>query len=271
VALDAATVVAATFVQDSVTNIVLAAAILPESRSVEIGATATVFATIVNAGPGDAAACGIAPQTSVPAAFLYQTTDPTTNALSGTANTPANIALGASQSFLIALTPTAAFAPTDVAFNFACANASAAPIISGVNTLELSASTTPVPDIVALAASSDPGYVDIPSATGMGVFAVATANLGSAAPITVVATTGTSLLPMTLQVCQSDPTSGTCLQPPSSAVTTTIAANATPTFNVFVASIATLSASPGTNRVFVTFTDAGGVLRGETSVAVRPQ
>jgi hypothetical protein len=76
---------------------------------------------------------------------------------------------------------------------------------------------------------------------------------------------------MMFQVCQSDPTSGTCLQPPSSAVTTTIATNATPTFNVFVASIAALSASLGTNRVFVTFTDAGSVVRGETSVAARTQ
>ena len=271
VTMSVAVSVTATFVQNSATNIVLAAAVLPASRSVEVGATATAFATIVNAGPGDATACGIAPQTSVPASFLYQTTDPTTNALNGSVNIPANIAQGASQSFLIALTPTAAFAPTDIAFNFACANASTAAVLSGVNTLELSASTTPVPDIVALAASSDPGYVDIPSATGMGAFAVATVNLGSTAPITVVANTGMSLLPVTLQVCQSDPTSGTCLQPPSSAITTTIAANATPTFNVFVASIAALTASPGTNRVFVTFTDAGGVLRGETSVAVRTQ
>jgi hypothetical protein len=37
--------------------------------------------------------------------------------------------------------------------------------LTGVNTLNLSASTTPVPDIVALAASNDPGYVDIPGAT----------------------------------------------------------------------------------------------------------
>jgi hypothetical protein len=30
-----------------------------------------------------------------------------------------------------------------------------------------------------------------------------------------------------------------------------------------------VSDSPGVNRVFVTFTDSGGVLRGKTSVAVR--
>jgi hypothetical protein len=28
---------------------------------------------------------------------------------------------------------------------------------------------------------------------------------------------------------------------------------------------------PGVNRIFVTFTDSGGTLRGETSVAVRTQ
>jgi hypothetical protein len=34
---------------------------------------------------------------------------------------------------------------------------------------------------------------------------------------------------------------------------------------------ASLADMPGVNRAFVLFTDAGGVLRGETSVAVRTQ
>src|SRR6202043_452496 len=121
-----------------------------------------------------ASTCAIAPQTVIPANFLFQTTDPTTNALTGTANTPVDIAQGASQSFVIALAPTAAFSPTDVDFSFACANASP--------------------------------------------------------------------------------------------VTTTIAANATPTFGIFVTGSATVADSPGINRVFVQFTDTNGVLRGETSV-----
>jgi hypothetical protein len=40
---------------------------------------------------------------------------------------------------------------------------------------------------------------------------------------------------------------------------------------VFVTGSAAVPDLPGVNRVFVTFTDAGGVLRGETSVAVRTQ
>jgi virginiamycin B lyase len=263
--------VTANFVQNTSTNIALAAAVLPLSRSVEVGATATAFATLIDAGPGDASTCSIAPATSVPASFTFQTTDPTTNALTGTANTPVNIAQGASQSFVIAFTPSAAFSPTNVLLTFACANASAAPQTVGIDTLNLSASSSPVPDIVALAASSDPGYVDIPGATGTGDFAVATVNLGSASQITASANTGTASLPVALTVCQTDPTSGICLAAPAANVTTTIAANATPTFGIFVTGGASVPDSPGLNRVFVQFNDANGVLRGETSVAVRTQ
>jgi hypothetical protein len=249
----------------------LEAAILPGSRSVPAGATATVFATIINAGPTAAFACEPALATTIPASFTYQTTDPTTNALTGTANTPTNIAAGQAQSFVVALTPTAAFAPTVVNFTFGCGNANPATPIVGVNTLSLSASTSPVPDIVALAASADPGYVDIPGSTGTGVFAVATVNLGIDATITAAANTGTANLPVTLALCQTNSSTGACLAPPTPTVTTDIPPNATPTFGIFVTGSAAVADMPGVNRVFVTFTDNGGVLRGETSVAVRSQ
>jgi hypothetical protein len=270
--LDAATTVTASFVANTAGNLTLVAAVLPTSRSVEIGATPTAFATMINAGPDNAATCTIAPATSVPASFLFQTTDPSTNAVTGTANTPTNIAAGQAGTFVIAFTPTAAFPPTDVAFTFTCANAPGpAASITGVNTLNLSASTTPVPDIVALAASGDPGYVDIPGATGTGVFAVATANLGIDATITAAANTGAANLPVTLLICQTDPTSGTCLASPAPTATTVIPPNATPTFGIFVTGSAPVADMPGVNRVFVTFTDSTGTLRGETSVAVRTQ
>jgi hypothetical protein len=250
----------------------LVAAVLPESRSVEVGATATAFATIINAGTTTASACSIASEnTSSPASFLYQTTNPTTNALIGTVNTPVNIPQGASQSFVIAFALSGAFGPTDVAFNFTCTNAATASVFPGINTLSLSASATPVPDIVALAASGDPGYVDIPGATGTGDFAVATINLGSTATITAAANTGGVNLTVTLTLCETNPSSGACLATPTPTVTTSIAATAAPTFGIFVTGSGTVADSPGTNRVFVAFTDSGGVLRGETSVAVRTQ
>jgi YVTN family beta-propeller protein len=267
--LNADTIVTASFVVTSA-NLTLVAAVLPTSRSVEIGTPGTAFATMINAGPADAATCTIAPATGIPASFVFQTTDPITNQLTGTANTPADIAAGQAGTFVIALTPTAAFAPTNVAFTFTCANApSPAASIIGVDTLNLSASATPVPDIVALAASADPGYVDIPGATGTGVFAVATVNLGIDATIAVTANTGMANLPITLTLCQTAPTGVICLAPPAGTVTLDIPPNATPTFGVFVAGNAFVANMPAVNRVFVTFTDSGGVLRGETSVAVR--
>jgi streptogramin lyase len=249
----------------------LVAAVLPASRSVEVGNTATAFATIINSGNTAASLCTIALTTQLPATFLYQTTNPQTNALTGSPNTPVNIAAGASQSFVIAFTPSAAFSPTNTVLGFDCSNIAGAPSVAGINTLELSASATPVPDIVALAASGDPGFVDIPGATGSGAFAVATVNLGSDATITAAANTGTANLPVTLTICQTNPQSGACLAAPAPSATTDIQPNATPTFGIFVTGSAAVANSPGVNRVFVTFTDSGGTLRGETSVAVRTQ
>jgi virginiamycin B lyase len=269
-AISANTAVSASFVQDVMTNIALYAAVLPLSRSVEVGGIpATAFATILNAGTATASTCTIAPATVVPASFAFQTTDPTTNALTGTANTPADIPAGGGQSFVIAFTPNAAFAPTNVAFTFGCANASPAALVSGIDTLVLSASTSPTPDIVALAASGDPGYVDIAGAMGTGAFAVATTNLGAGGQITVSADTGAANVPAILTLCQTNPSSGACLATPTPNVITNIAGNATPTFGIFVAGSATVPDLPAINRVFVRFTDSGGALRGETSVAVR--
>ncbi len=100
----------------------LVASVLPTSRSVEVGDTATAFATFINTGTETATDCSIAPATPVTASFLYQTTDPATNALSGTADTPVDIPGNGLQTFFIAFTPTAAFAPTDVELIFDCTN-----------------------------------------------------------------------------------------------------------------------------------------------------
>src|SRR5262249_19793047 len=96
----------------------LAAAILPSSRSVQVGTPATAFATVINPGIPTAAGVGIALNTGVPGPFAYQTTDPNTNLVTGTPNTPVNIPAGGRQTFVIALTPTQAFAPTNVSFAF---------------------------------------------------------------------------------------------------------------------------------------------------------
>jgi hypothetical protein len=250
----------------------LLAAVLPASRSVQVNATATAFATIINAGAVTATGCSIVAPTSLPVTFVYQTTDPTTNAVTGTPNTPVNIAAGASQSFVIAVTPTATITPTALSFNFLCNNASPAPINVGLNTLLFSASTSPTPDVVALGAtSSNDGIVHVPGAAGIGAFAVATVNLGSGDTITAGTNTGSATLPLAITICQTDPTSGQCLQPPATSVSTSIASNATPTFAIFAAASGAISFDPANSRLFVTFTDSTGAIRGETSVAVETQ
>jgi hypothetical protein len=253
----------------------LFAAVLPTSRSVQVGASATAFATIINNEPSPATGCQISPGTTLPASFTFQTTNPATNAVTGTANTPVDIPANAAQTFVFAFTPSAAIAPTEVRLNFFCANASAAPVVSGIDTLLLSASTTPGPDIVALAATlTNDGIVHIPGTTGMGIFSVAAVNLGAGATITVSADMGAANLPVRIALCQTDPMTGQCANPiaPTAApVVTTINANATPTFGIFVTGTSTVSFAPSLNRIFVRFTDAGGVPLGSTSVAVKPQ
>ena len=246
----------------------LAASVLPASRSVQVGTTATAFATIVNAGPGTAIACRIAPPPGLPITFVFQTTNPTTNQVTGTPNTPVNIPAGAVQTFVFALTPSAPIPPTNLVLNFSCTNTPPAPTIVGVNTLLFAASAVPVPDIVALAATpSRDGIMNLGGPAEPGVFVVAAVNMGAGGAITVSADTGGVPLPLSLAICQTVPATGVCMSPPAGNVPLQINANATPTFGVFVTAGATIPFDPATNRIFVRFQDAGGT-RGLTSVAV---
>jgi hypothetical protein len=250
----------------------LAAAILPSSRSVRVGTSATAFATVINAGSSPAVGVGISLATPLPANFAYQRTDPATNQPIGTPNTPADIPAGGAQTYVIAITPSGTFLPTDVRFSFAGANTQPVAPLTGLNTLLLSASSIPRPDIVALGATvGNTGITNIPGVSGTAAFAVATVNLGAGATITVSADTGGVLLPIILALCQTNPATGQCLVPPVTGGTTTIAANATPTFGIFVQGTGTVPFDPAKNRIFVRFKDDGGTTRGSTSVAVQTQ
>ena len=253
-------------------SVALQAAVLPASRSVQVGATATVFATVINGGTTSGTSCGIAPVTSVPATFRYQTTNASNNGLTGSPNTPVTIPAGKSQSFLLSFATTAAFAPTQVSLGFTCSNGSPAPTDPGIDTLLLSASTQAVPDIIVLAATaSGNGILDIPGTGGTGAFAIATDDAGSGGTLTVDADTNGTSLPLALSICQTDPSSGACKAAPSSSVNVAYGSNATPTFAIFAKASGSIALSPAVNRVFVTFKDSTGAIRGQTSVAVQTQ
>jgi hypothetical protein len=247
----------------------MVASILPGSRSAVVNSPVTAFATIINPGSIPLTGCGIAPTTSVPAAFLYQTTDSTTNALIGTPNTPVGLGAGASQSFVIAFTPTQALAATEISFDFSCDGAGVATEIPGVNTFILSASATPVADIIALAASATPGQVVLSG--GAGAYAVATANVGVDGTVEVSADTGGVSLPVTLSICETDPVTSACINPATPTATpfdVTIGAGETPTFAVFIGSATPIAFDPAVNRVFFKVRNQGGEVVASTSVAV---
>src|SRR5262245_1745798 len=247
----------------------LVSAALPSSRSVQVGSTATAFATIINAGSTMATGCGISVLTGIAASFSYQATGPANQPVANP-NTPVNIGAGAAQSFVISLTPMAVLASTDVQFIFDCNNTNPAPINVGLNTLLFSASATPVPDIVALAAASG-GIANISGASGAGAFAVATVNVGATGTITATADTGTAALPVILNLCETSPATGQCISGIGPSVVTQIDGGETPTFGIFVQGNGNVSFDPAANRIFVRFKDGGGVTRGSTSVAVRTQ
>jgi hypothetical protein len=207
----------------------------------------------------------------VPATLSYRATDATTNQVIGLLSTPVSIGAGAGQNFVFGLTPTGEILPTDVQLSLACGGTSA-PVLPGINTLLLSASIPPVPDIVALAATvGNTGIVNIPGSSGVGIFAVATVNVGVGSAITASADTGAASLPVTVSLCRSNPATSECLAAPTSTVTTSVAANETPTFAIFITGASTIGNDPANNRIFVRFRDASGVTRGSTSVAVKTQ
>jgi hypothetical protein len=245
------------------------AALLPESRSVQTGTLATVYATIANAGPGTATGCAIMPLTASASAFLYQQTDPSTNVPIGMANTPADIAAGGAQTYIFALTPAAPIAPTDFVLGFKCTNTLLAPITDGVNTLLFSASTVAPPDIIALEATVTPDATEhVPGPLpNTGPFAVNTINIGVASMITAAADTGSTNLPqLVLSICQT--ALGACLAAPAPSVTLQVNHNDTPAFAIFAGALMPIPFDPANNRVYVRFKDQNALNRGQTSVAV---
>ena len=248
----------------------LVASIAPSSRSVQLGTTATLFATMINAAPAALGNCRVELPASAPAGLDlgYQTTDPATNLPNGTPNTPVTLgASGGSQSFLLSLTGSTAFNAPGLPIDFTCDGTMPAATVPGVNTIDLAMSTAPVPDIVTLAATpSQDGILHI---AGSGAFAVATSNAGADAPITAVLDDNGAGLPIVTGICQTDPASGQCLAPLGASVTLAdFAAGATPTFSVFVTANSAIPFDPAASRLFIRFLDAAGGEHGAASVAL---
>jgi hypothetical protein len=247
----------------------LVAAVLPSSRSVFVGGSAAVFATVINGGQQLATGCSISlPIGSIPGKFGYTLVGADWDWV----GEPIDIPAGEARHFIVIATASGPFPPTEVPVTFVCANTAPAPIFPGVNTFLLTASITPVADIVAVAkTATDNGIAALPGPFGLertGVFTVATVNMGAGDTLTVSADTGSAILPVSTFICQTDPKTSVCLSPPGGTVSTTVLSNDRPTFGVFLTATRDVPFIPQTNRVHVRFKDSGGVTRGATSVAV---
>jgi phospholipase/lecithinase/hemolysin len=251
----------------------LFAAVLPTSRSVQVGNPATVFATIVNSSNATVNGCQFWPISDVPGRFMYQTTDPATNQLTGTPNTPTSILAGKNQTFLLAFNPaTAGYAPTNVQFVYVCTNTAAVVPIDGINSLLLTFSSTPVPDMIAVGLTpSGDGFSHTGGNQGTGLFAIASSNIGASGQLTAQVVLSQASMPLTATVCQTNPNNGQCMSTPAASVTTTINQGQNTTWSAFLQARGPIAADPANNRVYFEFVDSNGVVRGSTSTAVTTQ
>ena len=246
---------------------IIASALLPSSRSTQVGQTVTVFASILNSGSSILSDCSIAPITTIPATFSYQATDEM-NAPIGVQNMPIDIPAGTTQNFIVSFTPTIPFETTEVALNYSCINAGSAINVIGLNSLLLSAEAMAVPDIVALTSVVDlQATIDERVST---LFAVASANVGETDQITIRVDDGGKGLPLFFNTCQTDNT-GACSSFINFETTINYTAGTTASFAIFVLARGPIENDPANNRIFIRFTDSSGIVRGATSTAVRTQ
>ena len=245
----------------------LVAAVLPTSRSAQVGDPITAFATLINTSATTGENCSIAPLAPLSSSFQFFTTDPTTNAIASLANRVVDIPAGEATSFLVSMEPQAVFSAREVQLRFGCENLGAATVVDGLNTLLLSASTVSVPDVVALAATASADGVMRASPEGAGAFSVASVNLGASGNLRVSAESTNTSLPVSISLCPTN-NLGSCTQPAAESVELSIAGGSTPTFAVFVQIGEITAFNPETTRVRVRFTDVNGEVRGATSVAI---
>jgi len=258
------------------------AAILPAARSMVFGASpVTVFASVANSQQNPLVDCRIEPRAGFPVTLNYQRTD-TNNTAYGPINQVFALGPGTTVSFVLGMTATRPFDGRLLYPRIYCANGEVAPS-PGVNSIFLSASTTPTPDILSISATpSGDGVIRVQTPGGRRFMSAAAVNIGAGdsapdgvdgasaneATITVTADTGASVLPLEVTVCETG-TDGRCLEPADGEVTSQIGDSAK-TFAVFVQASpdAGIAFDPGNSRVYLRFRDSAGVVRSVTSAAV---
>lgn len=259
----------------------IVAATLPGARSGYVGGPVlTAYMTVISRATTPAQDCRIAAAGGAPFAFSYQVLDGS-NQPTGPADPRFDLGNGQSMSFVLVMAPQTATSASGYAFQpqIACDNADLASI-PGVNTVLVSIDNAPVPDILSIGATvSGDGVVRIPSSGNrISFMSAAAVNIGAGdgsagageATVTVSVDTGAAILPVTLEVCETN-ASGSCTTPRGQASLSTVFSGSTArTFAVFVRANegANVPFDPANARVYLRFTDATGTLRSVTSAAI---
>ncbi|VVB93135.1 Carboxypeptidase regulatory-like domain protein [uncultured archaeon] len=238
---------------------ILVSSITPNSRNAQVGTPVTLFMSVINGGTATATNVSIAQASGLPVNVSYTPWNGT--AFTGPANTPVNIAAGGTANFVLAINATSAFSSSSLTFNVSGTNAAAAPI-SGVNTLTISASATPLPDIIMISTTLNVSTA-VSTATS---FAIATSNVGATATgVSLNVVVPSSITGLAYQVNQTNATTGAIIGP---ATGLTINAGAQPTFAVFLQPTQPIAFDPTNNRITLQLVDGTGRIVGAQSVAI---
>ena len=254
----------------SVVASTIAASALPDAFAVQIDTTASVFATMINATASALENCRVALAEPAGSGLLFgfQQTNSSTNVPIGSVDAPVTIPAKGMASFILTFGSISPETVPDLPLEYSC-DGSVAPLSqAGISSVDLTISTTPIANMVAIEeTAAKNGILTVP-VNGANAFAVATANAGKASgTMTVEADTGGTDLPLALSLCQTNPKTAACLAPPTGSLTLTIAEGAEPTFSVFAVASGSIALAPATNRIFLRF-KIDGVEVGATSVAV---
>jgi hypothetical protein len=238
----------------------LVSSITPNSRNAQLGTPVTLFMSVVNYGTGAATGVSIkqASVSSLPVTVSYQQWDGT--ALIGSADTPADIAAGATANYVLTIKATSAFTTSSLKFNVSGTNVEEAPI-SAVNTLTIAASATPYADVIMMSTNMNISA----GINNWEDLAVATTNVGAnATGVSFNVVVPSSITGLITQVNQTY-TNGSIKGP---ATGLTINAGEQPTFAVFVYPTHAIAFDPTNNRITLQLVDGTGKVIGAQSVAV---
>ncbi|MEI9987405.1 MAG: hypothetical protein WDN69_32240 [Aliidongia sp.] len=194
----------------------LFASVLPGSRSVQLSNTATVFASMINSGTTDLSNCQVSLPASAPAGLTmnYQSTNPATNALTGTPNTPVTITGNDGlATFVLSFKGATPFSAPRHAARFRLhrhrrrhrprRRHDRPGDLQHADRRHHRVGGTP----------TNNGVIEVPT-NGAAAFAVASFNVGITESVVVSVDTGSATLPLALSICESDPSNGQCLAPP---------------------------------------------------------